>query len=54
MLWVQKTILLPDEMPKFDDKLQLALDYSVMGAIGRSGDCGKVGNIGPLKIATAA
>lgn len=34
-------------MPKFDDKLQLALGCSVRGIIGRSGDCGKVGNVGP-------
>ena len=41
-------------MPKFDDKLQLALGFSVMGAVGRSGDRGEVGNIGPLETATAA
>lgn len=41
-------------MPKFNDKLQLTLGFSVMGAIGRSGDCGEVGNIGPLETAPAA
>lgn len=28
------------EKPKFDDVLQLALGFSVTGAIGKSGDCG--------------
>lgn len=41
-------------MPKFNDKLQLTLGFSVMGTIGRSGDCGEVGNIGPLETAPAA
>lgn len=41
-------------MTKFDDKLQLALGFHVMGATGRSGDSGEVGSIGPLKTATAA
>lgn len=41
-------------MTKFDDKLQLALGFRVMGATGRSGDSGEVGSIGPLKTATAA
>lgn len=33
-------------MPKLNGNLQLALDFGVMSAIGRGGDCGEVGNTG--------